>query len=99
MGPVYKNDKRLLAMFVIAGIAAIPMAVDGFTQMLTDYESTATMRLITGNPFGFLVGVFMAASFSAKACIIRIRPIKCCASFWKPLQYETRRRMITAEAL
>ena len=74
MGPVYKNDKRLLAMFVIAGIAAIPMAVDGFTQMLTDYESTATMRLITGTPFGFLVGVFMAASFSARPALFGLDP-------------------------
>ena len=59
---VYKNDKRLFAMFVIAGLAAVPMAVDGFSQMLTSYESTATMRMVTGTPFGVLVGVFMAAS-------------------------------------
>ena len=33
--PIYKKDKRMFAMLVIAGIAAIPMAIDGFTQMLT----------------------------------------------------------------
>jgi len=71
---VYKNDKRLLAMFVIAGLAAVPMAVDGFSQMLTSYESTATMRMVTGTPFGVLVGVFMAASFSARPALFGLNP-------------------------
>ena len=61
-------------MFVIAGIAAIPIAIDGFTQMLTSYESTATMRLLTGTPFGMLVGAFMAASFSARPALFGLDP-------------------------
>ena len=71
---VYKNDKRLLAMFVIAGIATIPIAIDGFAQMLTSYESTATMRMLTGTPFGLLVGAFMAASFSARPALFGLDP-------------------------
>ena len=42
------------------------MALDGFSQMLTDYESTAFMRLITGTPFGIFVGAFLASSLSAR---------------------------------
>ena len=61
-------------MFVIAGLAAVPMAVDGFSQMLTSYESTATMRMVTGTPFGVLVGVFMAASFSARPALFGLNP-------------------------
>ena len=74
MESVYKNDKRLLAMFVLIGVAAIPMAIDGFTQMLTSYESTATMRLLTGTPFGILIGTFMAASFSARPALFSLDP-------------------------
>ena len=74
MESIYKKDKRLLAMFVLAGVAAIPMAIDGFTQMLTSYESTATMRMLTGTPFGVLVGTFMAASFSARPALFNLDP-------------------------
>ena len=71
---VYKNDKRLLAMFVIAAVGAVPMAIDGFTQMLTSYESTAFMRLLTGTPFGILIGAFMSASFSARPAFFELNP-------------------------
>ena len=42
------------------------MAVDGFTQLLTDRESTAFLRLVTGAPFGFVLGLFFAAAYSAR---------------------------------
>ena len=61
-------------MLAIAAIAAIPMAIDGFTQMLTSYESNATMRLITGAPFGVLVGTFLAASFCARPVYFGLDP-------------------------
>ena len=63
---VYKNNYRLKAMFVILGICAIPMALDGFTQMFTSYESNSFMRLVTGIPFGIFVGAYLGAGFSAK---------------------------------
>ena len=73
---IYKNDRRMLAMLVIAAVAAIPMAIDGFTQMLTDYESNAMMRLLTGTPFGVLIGAFMSASFSARPAFFQLDPAK-----------------------
>ena len=42
------------------------MALDGFTQMLTDYESTSFMRLVTGTPFGLFLGLIMSCSFAAR---------------------------------
>ena len=62
----YKNNTRTRMMLIVAAISVIPMALDGFTQMLTDYESTAFMRLITGTPFGIFIGSFLASSFSAR---------------------------------
>ena len=40
----------MMLMFVIIGLGLGPMAIDGFTQLLTSYESTNTMRIITGFP-------------------------------------------------
>ena len=74
MGTIYKNDRRMLAMLTIAAVLAIPMALDGFTQMLTSYESTAMMRMLTGTPFGVLIGIFMAASFSARPALFGLDP-------------------------
>jgi hypothetical protein len=42
------------------------MAIDGFTQLLTNYESTNLLRILTGTPAGFVVGWFFSASFSAR---------------------------------
>jgi uncharacterized membrane protein len=39
---------------VAAWAAAVPMFVDGFTQLLRLRESTNTLRLATGFPFAFL---------------------------------------------
>ena len=74
MKSVYRNDRRLFAMLAIAAIGVIPMAIDGFTQMITDYESTAVMRLLTGTPFGILIGAFMAASFCARPAFFESNP-------------------------
>tara|TARA_B100001094_G_C18116627_1_gene764392 strand:- start:1188 stop:1484 length:297 start_codon:yes stop_codon:yes gene_type:complete len=62
----YKNNTRTRLILIVAAISIIPMALDGFSQMLTDYESTAFMRLITGTPFGIFVGAFLASSLSAR---------------------------------
>ncbi|MBA4694637.1 MAG: DUF2085 domain-containing protein [Candidatus Poseidoniales archaeon] len=66
MEETYRNNRRTLALIVIAGIAIIPMGIDGFTQMLSSYESNPTMRLITGMPFGIFIGSFLASSFAAR---------------------------------
>jgi len=63
---VYRNNYRTLALIASALIMAGPMAIDGFTQLLTSYESNATMRMLTGLPFGVFIGTFLAASFAAR---------------------------------
>ncbi|MDP6869219.1 MAG: DUF2085 domain-containing protein [Candidatus Poseidoniaceae archaeon] len=64
---IYKNDYRLKSMFALLAICAVPMAIDGFSQMLlTSYESNAFMRLVTGIPFGLFIGAYIGAGFSAK---------------------------------
>tara|TARA_B110001452_G_C15235019_1_gene427622 strand:+ start:614 stop:1372 length:759 start_codon:yes stop_codon:yes gene_type:complete len=76
LGGVYKSNRRTMAMVVIAVIFVLPMAIDGFTQHLTSYESTAIMRLITGAPFGIFIGSFLAASFSARPALFSKDPSK-----------------------
>ena len=71
-----RTSRRMLAMLVIAAVATVPIAIDGFTQMLTDYESNAMMRLLTGTPFGILIGAFMSASFSARPAFFQLDPAK-----------------------
>ena len=63
---VYRENLRLKALMVVAAIMVAPMALDGFGQMLTSYESTATMRLLTGTPFGIFLGVYLSAAFSSR---------------------------------
>tara|TARA_B110000196_G_scaffold160194_1_gene137736 strand:+ start:319 stop:1077 length:759 start_codon:yes stop_codon:yes gene_type:complete len=76
MASVYVNNRRTIAMVAIAGIFVLPMALDGFSQMLTSYESTAIMRLITGTPFGIFIGAFLGASLSARPAFFSKDPSK-----------------------
>ena len=62
----YKNNYRTFAVVGIAIVMVLPMAIDGFTQMLTSYESNATMRLLTGTPFGMFIGAFLSSSFASR---------------------------------
>lgn len=63
---VYRNNLRTKAVLLLAAITAIPLAADGFTQMLTSYESTNFMRIVTGVPFGGLISLYISASFSSR---------------------------------
>ena len=77
MESVYKNNRRTLAVLAIAGIFVLPMAIDGFTQMLVNsYESTAILRLLTGAPFGLFLGAFISASFSARPAFFSLDPTR-----------------------
>lgn len=62
----YLNDSRMLAMLLLLGLGLGPMALDGFTQLLTSYESTNLLRILTGAPAGFVGGLFFSATFSAR---------------------------------
>jgi len=63
----YQNDRRLLAMIALCGIGLMPMAIDGFTQLLTSYESTNSIRVITGLSAGLVTGWWFSASFSSRS--------------------------------
>tara|TARA_B100000902_G_scaffold1466_3_gene1916 strand:+ start:1776 stop:2525 length:750 start_codon:yes stop_codon:yes gene_type:complete len=62
----YYNDRRMSAMIAILIAGLLPMAIDGFTQLGTSYESTNLVRIITGSIAGFVIGWFFCASFSAR---------------------------------
>ncbi|MEC8143351.1 MAG: DUF2085 domain-containing protein, partial [Candidatus Thermoplasmatota archaeon] len=66
LNPIYRKNRRTMLFITIGAICVIPMAVDGFTQLLTDRESTAFLRLVTGIPFGLGLGLFFAAAYSAR---------------------------------
>jgi hypothetical protein len=40
--------------------------IDGFTQLLTDYESNNLARILTGAPFGFGLAILIASMYSAR---------------------------------
>ena len=63
---VYLSDNRmrLVILFVILGV--LPIAIDGFTQLLTDYESTNPVRVITGFIAGFVLGWFVCSALCSK---------------------------------
>lgn len=63
---VYRKNLRTKAVLLMAAITVIPLAIDGFTQMLTSYESTNNVRIITGLPFGALISLYLSASFASR---------------------------------
>ena len=53
-------------MLAVIGIGLIPMAVDGFMQMLTEYESNNPLRVVTGFAAGIVVGWWFSAALCAR---------------------------------
>jgi len=64
--PLYLKDKRMLAMFAIGFCFVIPLVLDGGIQAVTSYESNHFLRLVTGLPFGFIIGWWFSASLSSR---------------------------------
>lgn len=64
--PVYRTNRRTLTFLGILALGAIPMAIDGFTQLLTSYESNNLLRIITGLPFGTVLSLWFCSSISAR---------------------------------
>ena len=62
---LYKKDRRMLGMILVISLGAIPIGVDGFTQLLSPYESTNIVRLITGIGAGFVLSWWSCAAISS----------------------------------
>ena len=65
--PLYRTDRRLIAMFALLFVGVLPTGIDGFTQLLTDYESNNALRLITGSTAGAALAWLVGATISARA--------------------------------
>ena len=63
---VYQKNLRGVTSLSFAAVLIIPMGIDGFTQLLTDYESNNLLRLVTGLGFGIALGLVFVASLSAR---------------------------------
>ena len=62
----YEKNRRGITSLGIAAIFILPMGIDGFTQLLTDYESNNILRLVTGLGFGLILGWIFVASLCAR---------------------------------
>ena len=63
---LYVKDRRMIAMALFISIGALPIGFDGFYQLLTDYESTNPIRLVTGTLAGFVLSWWFCAAISSK---------------------------------
>ena len=57
-----KEEKNLKYLAIILMILMVPMMADGFIQLLTDYESTNVLRVMTGTIFGYARGVLLSSA-------------------------------------
>jgi len=63
---IYKNDLRMMAMFLLLILSIIPIGIDGFLQLLTNYESTNFKRVTTGMIAGFSLGWLICSMLASK---------------------------------
>ena len=63
---VYQKNNRTVAWIGLGSLLCVPIILDGFTQLLTSYESNNIMRVLTGIPFGIGLGVLICAMYCAK---------------------------------
>jgi len=69
------GPERGSAILVVVGL--LPIAIDGFTQLLTPYESTNVTRILTGLPGGFVGGLLVGAMFvSMKQFSLELRALR-----------------------
>lgn len=58
---VVKKIKPEFFALILVVLAILPVAIDGFYQLLTPYESTNLRRVLTGIPSGWIGGVIVGA--------------------------------------
>ena len=63
----YQANRRTLIWLFCGLLLCLPLIIDGFTQLLTSYESNNITRPITGIGFGIGLGVLISASYSARS--------------------------------
>jgi uncharacterized membrane protein len=56
---VDRKMSRNLFLILFIVLMFLPLVIDGFTQLLTSYESTNQIRVLTGLPLGFTGGYFI----------------------------------------
>jgi len=66
IAPLYMKDRRLSAMLGMGVLFCLPVVLDGGIQAITAYESINPMRILTGLPFGFIIGWYLCASLSSR---------------------------------
>ena len=62
---LHKSEKANY-MIILISLGTIPIGVDGFTQLLSPYESTNIVRLVTGMGAGFVLSWWSCAAISSK---------------------------------
>jgi uncharacterized membrane protein len=72
---VEKRIKPEVFISILTILAILPVAIDGFTQLLTPYESTNLMRVLSGISLGWIGGVLMGAFILSAIYITRSRKV------------------------
>jgi uncharacterized membrane protein len=71
-GFITKRVKPELFVTIVIILAILPVAIDGFTQLLTSYESTNFIRVLTGISTGWIGGVIFGAMILSVTDFIKL---------------------------
>lgn len=63
---IYRANHRTVAWFGLGLLFCLPLIIDGFTQLLTGYESNNYTRPLTGGPFGMGLAILISAMYAAR---------------------------------
>ncbi len=64
--PFYEKDSRLMLVIFMILLSITPIGIDGFLQLITNYESNNPLRLITGIFAGFGLGWLVCSMMAAR---------------------------------
>ena len=67
LNDVYVKNRRTIAWLAFGVVLCVPLLIDGFTQLLTSYESNNLARPFTGAPFGLGLAVLIGATIASRA--------------------------------
>jgi uncharacterized membrane protein len=72
---VGKRIKPEIFMSLVTILAILPVAIDGFTQLLTPYESTNLIRVLTGISLGWIGGVLLGGMILSISALTRSQKV------------------------